>query len=85
MNCLPVVKMKANKKPEEDSEDESRGIDLMASDDEEDGEEIKSENEEECAFLDDEVSGNDASFYRRLNVELDHNRRQEQRQRPEEM
>ena len=65
----------------EDSEDESRGIDLMASDDEEDEEEIESENEDDRAFLDDEVSGNDPSFYRRLNVELDHNRRQEQRQR----
>ena len=69
----------------EDSEDESRGIDLMASDDEEDEEEIKSENEEDRAFLDDEVGGNDPSFYRRLNVELDHNRTQEQRQRREEI
>ena len=69
----------------EASENESRGIDLMASDDEEDEEEIESENEEDRAFLDDEVSGNDPSFYRRLNVELDHNRTQEQRQRREEI
>ena len=69
----------------EHSEDESRGIDLMASDDEEDEEETESENEEDRAFLDDEVSGNDPSFYRRLNVELDHNRRQEQRQRRDEI
>ena len=68
----------------EDSEDESRGIDLMASD-EEDEEEIESENEEDRTFLDDEVCENDPSFYRRFNVELDQGRRQEQRQRREEM
>ena len=45
----------------EDSEDESRGIDLMASDE------------------------NEPSFYRRLNVQLDTERRQEQRQRREEI
>ena len=61
----------------EDSEDESRGIDLMSSDDEDDEEEIDSENEEDRACLDDEVSGNDPSFYRRLNVQLDTERRQE--------
>lgn len=49
-----------------DSEDESRGIDLMASDDEADEEEIESENEKERAFLDDEASGNNPSFYRNL-------------------
>ena len=59
----------------EDSEDESRGIDLMASDDEEDEEEIESENEEDRAFLDDEVDENDPSFSRRLNVQLDTERR----------
>ena len=69
----------------EDSEDESRGIDLMSSDDEDDEEEIESENEEDRAFLDDEVSGNDPSFYRRLNVQLDTERRQERRQRREEI
>ena len=69
----------------EDSEDESRGIDLMASDDEEDEEEIESENEEDRAFLDDEVNENDPSFYRRLNVQLDTERRQEQRQRRDEI
>ena len=69
----------------EDSEDESRGIDLMSSDDEDDEEEIESENEEDRTFLDDEVSGNDPSFYRRLNVQLDTERRQERRQRREEI
>ena len=57
----------------------------MASDDGEDEEEIESENEEDRAFLDDEVTENDASFYRRLNVELDTESRQERRQRREEM
>ena len=69
----------------EDSEDESRGIDLMASDDEEDEEEIEAENEEDRAFLDDEVNENDPSFYRRLNVQLDTGRRLEQRQRRDEI
>ena len=53
----------------EDSEDESRGIDLMSSDDEEDEEdeeEIESENEEDRAFLDDEVSENDPSFLQKI-------------------
>ena len=57
----------------------------MASDGEEDEEEIESENEEDRAFLDDEVNENDPSFYRTLNVELDRNRRQEQRQRRDEI
>ena len=74
-----------NESEDSEEEDESRGIDLMASDDEEDEEEIESEKEEDRAFLEDEVSGNDPSFYRRLNVELDHNRRHEQRQRREEI
>ena len=69
----------------EDIEDESRGIDLMASDDEEDEEVFESENEEDCAFLDDEVNENDPSFYRRLNVQLDTERRQERKQRREEI
>ena len=69
----------------QDSGDESRGIDLMASDDEGDEEEIQSENEEDRAFLDEEVNENDPSFYRRINVELDRNRRQEQRQRRDEI
>ena len=69
----------------EDSEDESRGVDLMTSEDEEDEEEIESENEEDRAFLDDEVNENDPSFYRRLNVELDRNRRQEKRRRRDEI
>ena len=58
---------------------------MITSDDEDDEEEIESENEEDRAFLDDDVSGNDPSFYRRLNVELDRNRRQEQRQRRDEI
>ena len=70
---------------EEESEDESRDIDLMASDDEEDEEEIEPDNEKDRAFLEDKVSENDPSFYRRLKVELDQGRRQEQRQRREEM
>ena len=69
----------------QDSEDESRGIDLMASDYEEDKEEIESEKEEDRAFLDDEVDENDPSFYRRLNVQLDTERRQERRQTREEI
>ena len=39
-----------DKNCEEESEDDSRGIDLMASDDEE---ETEAENEEDCAFIDD--------------------------------
>ena len=70
---------------EEESEDESRGIDLLDSDDEGDEEEIESENEEDRAFLNEEVTENDPFFYRRLNVELDTERRQEQRQRREEI
>ena len=58
---------------EEESEDDSRGIDLRASDDEEDEEEIEAENEEDRAFI-------DPSFYRRLNVEVDRERRQQLRQ-----
>ena len=57
---------------------------MIASDDEDDEEEIESENEEDRAFLDDEVNENDPSFYRRLNVQLDTERRQERRQRREE-
>ena len=69
----------------EDSEDESRGIDLMSTDDEDNKEEIESENDEDRAFLDDEVSGKGPSFYRRLNVQLDTEWRQEQRQRRKEI
>ena len=53
----------------------------MASDDKEDEEEIEAENEEDGAFIDDEPSDeNDPSFYRRLNVEVDRERRQQLRQ-----
>ena len=54
----------------------------MVSDDEE---EIEPENEEDCAFLDDEVSHNNPSFYRRFNVEVDRERRQQLRQLHEEL
>ena len=57
----------------------------MASDDEDDEELIESENEEDRAFLNDEVVEQDPSFYRRLNVELDTERRQERRQQREEL
>ena len=40
---------------------------------------FESENEEDRALLDDEVNENDPSFYRRLNVQVDTERRQEQR------
>ena len=57
---------------------------MLARDDEED-EEIESENEH-CAFLDDETEEQeDISFYRRLNVELDSERRQERRQQRQEL
>ena len=66
---------------EEESEDDSRGIDLRASDDKEDEEGIEAENEEDRAFIDDEpIDENDPSFYRRLNVEVDRERRQQLRQ-----
>ena len=46
-----------------------------------DEEEIKPENEEDRAFLDDEVQEQeDVSFYRRLNIEVDRERRQQVRQ-----
>ena len=65
---------------EEESEDDSRGIDLRTSDDEKHEEEIKAENEEDRAFIDDEPSDeNYPSFYRRLNVEVDRERRQQLR------
>ena len=66
------------------SQYDSRGIDLLATDDEED-EEIESENEDR-AFLDDETEEQeDISFYRRLNVELDSERRQERKQQRDEL
>ena len=66
---------------DKESEDNSRGIDFWASDDEEHEEEIEAENEEDRAFIDDEPSDeNDPSFYRRLNVEVDRERRQQLRQ-----
>ena len=57
---------------------------MLARDDEED-EEIESENEH-CAFLDDETEEQeDISFYRRLNVELNSERRQERKQQQDEL
>ena len=56
---------KSKQETREDSEYESRGIDLKTSDDEED-EEIESENEEDRAFLDNETEEQEEiSFYRR--------------------
>jgi len=72
-----LVESQEAEEQDSEEEDESRGIDLMTSDDEDDEEEIEPENEEDRAFLDDEVNENDPSFYRRLNVELDRNRSQE--------
>ena len=70
---------------DEELSDNERDIDLMASDDNDDEEEIEPENEEDRAFLNDEVTENDPSFYRRLNVELDTERRQERRQQRDEL
>ena len=71
---------------EEESDDDSRGIDLLASDDEEDEDEIESENEEDRAFLDNDIQEQeDVSFYRRFHVELDRGLRQEQRQQQQEL
>ena len=73
-----------NENSEEELSDNERDIDLMTSDDE-DEEEIEPENEEDRAFLDDETEEQeDISFYRRLNVELDSERRQERRQQRQE-
>ena len=85
---LADIKEEGQQVEDEDSEEEaqSRSIDLMVSDDqEEDEEEIGPENEEDRAFLDDEVNENDSSFYRRLNVQLDTERRQERRRTREEI
>ena len=63
---------------EKESEDDSRGIDLMASNDEE---ETETESEEDRAFMDDGPSDeNNPCFYQRLNVEVDKERRQQLRQ-----
>lgn len=63
---------------EGESQDETRDIDLMASDYEDDEEEIESENEQDRAFLDDETEEQeDVSFYRRFHVELARDRRQD--------
>ena len=71
---------------EEESDDDSRGIDLLASDDEEDEDEIESENEEDRAFLDNEIQEQeDVSFYRRFHVEFDRGLRQEQSQQQQEL
>ena len=74
-----------NENSEEELSDNERDIDLMTSDDE-DEEEIEPENEKDRAFLDDETEEQeDISFYRRLNVELDSERRQKRRQQRQEL
>ena len=74
-----------NENSEEELSDNERDIDLMTSDDE-DEEEIEPENEEDRAFLHGETEEHeDISFYRRLNVELDSERRQERRQQRQEL
>ena len=74
-----------NENSEEELSDNERDIDLMTSDDE-DEEEIEPENEEDRAFLHGETEEQeDISFYRRLNVELDSERRQERRQQRQEL
>ena len=71
---------------EEESEDQSRDIDLMGNDNEEDEEEIELENEEDRAFLNDEIQEQeDVSFYRRFHVELNRGLRREQRQQQQEL
>ena len=66
---------------EKENEVTIKEIDLMTSDDE-DEEVIELENKEDCAFLDDETEEQEEiSFYRRLPVELDQNRRQKLWQR----
>ncbi|CAH3135999.1 unnamed protein product [Porites lobata] len=58
---------------------------LLREQDDEEDEEIESENED-CAFLDDETEEQeDISFYRRLNVELNSERRQERKQQQDEL
>ena len=76
-----------NKEENFESEDEeARGIDLMTSDNEEDEEEIEPENEDDRAFLDDGTEEQkDMSFYRRLNAELDNERRLELGQKRQEI
>lgn len=62
-------------------EDDTRDIDLMASDNEDDEEEIESENEKDGAFLDDErEEQEDVSFYKRFHVELDRHTRQQRQE-----
>ena len=56
---------------------------MLASDDEED-EEIESENKDRT-FLDDETEQEHISFYRRLNIEQDSERRQERKQQRDEL
>ena len=74
---MKIVKKRAKIKVE---------TDLIARDNEEDEEEIESENEEDCAFLDDEIQEQeDISFHRRFHVELDRGLRQEQRQQRQEL
>ena len=55
----------------------------MTSNDEDDEEEIEPESEDRTFLNDETEEQEDISFYRRLTVELDQNRRQELRQRGE--
>ena len=74
---MKIVKKRAKIKVE---------TDLIVRDNEEDEEEIESENEEDCAFLDDEIQEQeDISFHRRFHVELGRGLRQEQRQQRQEL
>lgn len=57
----------------------------MTSNDEDDEEEIEPEAEDRTFLNDETEEQEDRSFYRRLTVELDQNRRQELRQRGEEI
>ena len=58
----------------------------MASDNEADEKEIGPENEEDRAFLDDEIQEQeDVSFYRRFHVELDRGTKEERRQQRQEL
>ena len=74
-----------NENSEEELSDNERDIDPMTSDDK-DEEGIEPENEEDRAFLDDEIQEQeDVSFYRRFHVELDRGIRQERRQQQQEL
>ena len=69
---LYIQEGKQSESEEREFEEDTKDIDLMASDNEDDEEEIESENEQNGAFLDDErEEQEDVSFNRRFHVELD--------------